>query len=290
VTDIDAVSGFLRVALARNGNAYLSGVSGLTFATGTEPQSAMSSAARSPRSNAALAGMTFLGDADYAGHASVYVGVSDQGNTGSGGRMSDSKSVSVTSAPVNECAGQCGSRAQGVDEDHAFGLLIRHAMRSSYRCRLQRRRCAADRADFDQRHVDAHSLAGLTFQPGDGNGDTSIVFTGSPSDIKIAARRLTFTPTANFNDAASVSIVARPGHTGSGGAKSDSDSVAITVNSVNDAPVNSVPNLRCCCEDQTISFSSAGGTAITVADLEATALRITLHATDGTLSSPTLWA
>src|SRR4029079_16993252 len=48
---------------------------------------------------------------------------------------------------------------------------------------------------------------------------------------------LVFTPDANFNGAASLAITTNDlGNTGSGGAKSDTDSITITVNAVNDAP------------------------------------------------------
>jgi len=88
------------------------------------------------RINAALAGMTFLGDADYAGHASVYCGVSVRA-TPVRRRISDSRASPSTIAPVNDASGQCGSRAQGVDETTLLSSHPAMAMRSSLRCRLQ---------------------------------------------------------------------------------------------------------------------------------------------------------
>ena len=49
---------------------------------------------------------------------------------------------------------------------------------------------------------------------------------------------------------------------GSGGALSDTDTVAITVNAVNDAPVNTVPAPQTTNEDTGLVFSSGNGNAI----------------------------
>src|SRR5262249_45183857 len=80
--------------------------------------------------------------------------------------------------------------------------------------------------------------SGLTFSAGDGTSDATMTFTGTLANINTALNGLTFTPTANFHGSASVQIVTNDqGNTGSGGALGDSDSVSITVTSVNDAPV-----------------------------------------------------
>ena len=51
---------------------------------------------------------------------------------------------------------------------------------------------------------------------------------------------LSFTPTVNYNGAASLQITTNDqGNSGSGGSVCDTDTVNITVNAVNDAPVNS---------------------------------------------------
>ena len=73
-----------------------------------------------------------------------------------------------------------------------------------------------------------------------------MTFQGTIAAINTALNGLTFSPTADFNGAgASLQVVTNDlGNTGSGGAKTDTDSVAITVNAVNDAPVNTVPGLR----------------------------------------------
>jgi hypothetical protein len=78
---------------------------------------------------------------------------------------------------------------------------------------------------------------GLSFSSGDGVGDTSMTFTGSIADINNALNGLSYSGTANFNGAASLTITTNDqGNTGTGGAQSDTDTVNINVTPVNDAP------------------------------------------------------
>ncbi|MBO2012786.1 beta strand repeat-containing protein [Hymenobacter negativus] len=79
---------------------------------------------------------------------------------------------------------------------------------------------------------------GLTFTVGDGAADAAMTFRGTLASINAALNGLVFTPTLNFNGTASLTLAANDlGNTGTGGAKSDSDIVNITVGSTNDAPV-----------------------------------------------------
>ncbi|HEX8772070.1 MAG TPA: tandem-95 repeat protein [Pyrinomonadaceae bacterium] len=87
---------------------------------------------------------------------------------------------------------------------------------------------------------------GLTFTPAgagnDGTNDAQMIFTGALSDINAALNGLTFTPTANYSGSASLAILTDDqGNTGVDGAKTDSDTVNITVNAVNDPPSFIVP-------------------------------------------------
>lgn len=80
--------------------------------------------------------------------------------------------------------------------------------------------------------------AGLTFSTGDGSADASMTFAGTLADINAALDGLTFDPTPDYNGAAALNVTTDDlGNTGAGGAQSDTDSVDITVNAVNDAPV-----------------------------------------------------
>lgn len=111
--------------------------------------------------------------------------------------------------------------------------------------------------------------SGLTFSAGDGTADSTMTFTGTLSAINAALNGLSFAPTANFNGAASLSITTNDqGNSGLGGPLSDSDSVAITVNPVND-PL-------------TITSNGGGATAgITLAENTTTVTTVTSTDIDG---------
>jgi hypothetical protein len=74
------------------------------------------------------------------------------------------------------------------------------------------------------------STAGLSFGTGDGNADATMTFSGTSAAINAALTGLSYTPTANVNGADTLSM------TTSDGSGSDSDTVAINVAAVNDAP------------------------------------------------------
>lgn len=115
---------------------------------------------------------------------------------------------------------------------------------------------------------------GLSFVSGDGNADASMSFSGTLADINAALDGLSFQPALNYTGAAGVQIATSDlGNTGSGGALSDSDAVAITVVPVNDPPVIT---------------SNGGGAAAAVNVAENTTAVTTVAATDVDLPAQTL--
>jgi uncharacterized repeat protein (TIGR01451 family) len=79
-----------------------------------------------------------------------------------------------------------------------------------------------------------NGTAGLTFTPANANNDgvidSTLTFTGTIANINAALNGMTFNPTAGFDGPTSIQIVTNDqGNTGSGGPKSDTDTVSITV-------------------------------------------------------------
>jgi len=73
-------------------------------------------------------------------------------------------------------------------------------------------------------------VGGLSFTVGSGADDATMTFEGSQASINAALNGLTFSPTAGFHGAASLQITTNDlGNAGFGGAKTDTDTVAITV-------------------------------------------------------------
>jgi len=86
------------------------------------------------------------------------------------------------------------------------------------------------------------TLTGLTFTGGsDGTADATMTFHGTLADINTALATAKYSPDANYNGSAQISLNATDGFggtvaTGTGTATTASKNIAVTVNSVNDAP------------------------------------------------------
>ena len=103
VSDADAGSGSLEVSLSMtNGTLTLSGTAGLTFVSGANGTGAMQFTGTLSNLNAALNGMVYSPPSNFQGAAGLGITVSDQGNTGSGGPLSDSRGLGITVNAVND--------------------------------------------------------------------------------------------------------------------------------------------------------------------------------------------
>lgn len=191
--------------------------------------------------------------------------------------------ASVNDAPVNTVPG-----AQSTNEDTALvfnlanGNRIQIADADAWSSSVQVSLSVANGV------LTLAGTAGLSFSTGDGTNDSTLVFTGTIANINAALASLTYTPTANYNGTDTLSIVTNDlGNSGTGGAKSDSDTVAITVNAVNDAPINSVPTTtQVGTEDIAFVFSAGRGNQIQINDIDSGSgdLQVSLAVTNGTLT------
>jgi subtilisin-like proprotein convertase family protein len=90
------------------------------------------------------------------------------------------------------------------------------------------------------------TTTGLTFVDATANGTASVHFTGTIANINTDLATLVYKGTLNYNStrgAETLTMVTNDqGNTGSGGAKSDTDTVGITVNAVNDPPTAAIYN------------------------------------------------
>jgi hypothetical protein len=132
------------------------------------------------------------------------------------------------------------------------------------------------------------STAGLTFSAGDGTADATMTFRGTLAKINIALNGMRFTPAAGFVGAAGVTVTTDDlGARGTGGAQTDTDTVAITVNQLfTQPPVNSVPGTQAATVNTPLVFSSTLGNGIStsLADAGSSPLQITLISTHGSMT------
>ena len=181
--------------------------------------------------------MDYLGNANYSGADALTISVDDQGNTGSGGAKTDSKSVAITVAAVNDAPVLTVPGAKTVDEDTLLsitGISVADVDAASSSVKIT--------MSVANGHLTLAQTTGLTFTVGDGTSDASMMFTGTVTNVNAALATVNYLGNANYSGSDTLTIsVDDQGNTGSGGAKTDSKSIAITVAAVNDAPILTVP-------------------------------------------------
>jgi VCBS repeat-containing protein len=120
----------------------------------------------------------------------------------------------------------------------------------------------------------AHGTLNVTAGAGvSGNGTTSVAITGTAAQINAALAGLAYTGNLNFNGADTLTVATNDG------TATDTDTIAITVNPVNDAPINTVPGAQTVAEDTILPIAG-----VSVADIDSSALSIASSALTTTLS------
>jgi CSLREA domain-containing protein len=227
IADADAESGTLNVTLsANNGVIAITQTTGLTFAGGNIGASVSFSGTLANLNNA-LATAGYRVNAAYNGSSdSISLNVSDNGNTGTGGVKTDSATIAVTisanpndapslSVPGSLAAHEYISATVGTisiaDPDAASGTLS---------------------VTLKVTHGTLHlgQTTGLTFA--DGNTGATLTFSGTLASLNAALSSVEYRSEQYYAGADSlIIIVSDNGNTGTGGALTDTETVAITVTS-----------------------------------------------------------
>ncbi|MBS0437260.1 MAG: tandem-95 repeat protein, partial [Proteobacteria bacterium] len=183
--------------------------------------------------------VVFTPAANYNGPASFTYTVSD-GNGGTSTATVTVNVAAVNDAPINSVPG-----AQAINEDtprvfssaNGNAITVADIDSSSLTTTLS----AANGT------LTLGSTAGVTVT---GNGTGTVTITGSAAAINTALNGTTFTPTANYSGSTSVTVST------SDGSASDTDSIAINI-----TPVADAPSLTIDVRGSTVSFTSSGETA-----------------------------
>ena len=260
---------------------------GLTFTAGTGTGDAtMTFTGTLASINAALNGLSFAPTADYNGSASLQISTSDQGNTGSGGALTDTKTLAITVSAVNDAPIVSVPGSQTVDEDTtltfstAGGNAISVGDVDASGGPVQFTLTATNGT------LQLSTTAGLSFTAGSGLGDATMTFTGTLANVNAALDGLQFVGATNYNGPSSLQVsVSDQGNTGAGGAQTASGTVNITVVAVNDAPTIVGPTLGSSYSTG-VAFSAATGNALLVDDVDAgsAVVQLTLTANGGTIT------
>ncbi|NGZ05237.1 MAG: DUF4347 domain-containing protein, partial [Magnetococcales bacterium] len=220
---------------------------------------------------AALSGLGYAPTAQYNGVDTLVIQTSDLGNSGSGGILSDRDEIAITVHAVNDApANTLDSGSVTVVED---GSIRFHADNGN-QIRVTDGTDTGQAGATDQLSTQLSvSLGTLTVAADSGakvqgNNGATVTITGTAAQVNAALNGLLYRPVANLHGEDSLRIVTRDyGKTGTGGALSDTDSIAIEVVASNDAPLNRSQSeqLRVD-EDGTLIFNSDNRTLLSVSD------------------------
>ena len=162
--------------------------------------------------NAALAGLAYTGNLNFNGADTLTVATND-------GTATDTDTVAITVNAVNDAPVNTVPGAQTVAEDTDAA---------------DRRRLGGGHRQQRAHHhaVGRHGTLNVTAGAGviTGNGTASVTITGTAAQINTALAGLAYTGNLNFNGADTLTVAT------SDGTATDTDTIAITVNPVNDAP------------------------------------------------------
>lgn len=227
--------------------------------------------------NGSIGSVQYTGVGNYNGGDTLTVTANDNGNTGSGVALTDSKTVAITVDAVNNSPVVTVPGAQTINEDIQAGIGgisvsdVDAGSAPNFSVTL-----SVSNGTID--------VAGSGSATVSGNDSATVSVTGSVADVAGSLASTKYTGNANYNGADSLVVKADDnGNTGSGGALTDTKTVAITVAAVNDAPVVTVPAALSGDEGTQISISGIG-----VSDVDADAgtapyLSVTLSAVHGTI-------
>ncbi|NQD93315.1 hypothetical protein HP532_11725, partial [Pseudomonas sp. CrR25] len=179
--------------------------------------------------------LSFTTAANATGNVLLSVSIDDDGNTG-GGNLADSATVTLQVTAVNDAPVNAVPSAQNTNQDQVLifssgnGNLISISDVDAGSGTVRLTLTASNGL------LSLSGITGLSFSAGSGSADSTMTFEGSLVDINAALNGLVFSPTPGYNGAASLQIVSNDlGLSGAGGVQTDSDTIAITVNSLNPA-------------------------------------------------------
>ncbi|MHA6780059.1 tandem-95 repeat protein [Pseudonocardia saturnea] len=241
VSDVDAGAGAIQMSLSatNGGTVTLAGTGGLTFSMGDGTDDATTTFTGTVSDiNAALGGLAVTFAPNYVGPVALTIVASDLGLTGAGPVGVDSDTVTINVGAVNDPPVNSVPGAQTTPEEtpkvfsSAAGNRIGVADPDAGAGLVQVTLTAANGT------VTLGGTGGVSFTSGDGVADATTTFRGTVSAVNTALDGLALTPNPNFTGAATLTVITNDlGNTGSGGPRTDTDAVTVTVTAVDDVPV-----------------------------------------------------
>lgn len=199
------------------------------------------------------------------GADTLTVTINDQGNTGAGGPLSDTEVMGIILLGVNNPPVVSVPAAQSVNEDTALIFSSVNGNALSFTDPDIGTGSATATLSVGQGTLTLGTVAGLGTVSGNGTG--SISLTGTMAAINNALDGLSYQGAQDYHGPDTLAFAVNDqGNTGTfGGPLSDNDTVAITVNPVNDVPTVASLNFNVS-EDGMLTFSLASSEVDTGTD------------------------
>lgn len=287
VADVDAFANAVEVTLtATNGTIALNGLAGLTLLAGNGTADASVTVLGTIASiNAALDGLSFQPTPNFNGAATLTIATDDLGNTGAGGPLSASSSVTINVTQVNQppvntvpgtqtiLAGQ--SLVFSPSNGNALSVFDVDAGGNAIVTTLS--------VPAGTGMLTATAAAGVTIT---GNNGNVVTLTGAQSAINSALNGLTYAPSAAASGAnVTLTITTNDqGNSGTGGPQSATNTVTLRVAPINQPPVNTVPGAQTLNENTSLVFAGAAQIAVADPDAGSATVQVTLSVGKGTLT------
>ncbi|MBD2359125.1 DUF4347 domain-containing protein [Tolypothrix sp. FACHB-123] len=285
---------------ANNGTLKFNGnTTGLTFSDDNGTDGTLQLTGSIADINSALNGLTFTPNADFnnnLGSAYLKIQTDDTGiNQGIGGNLiDDNDTIQISVTPVNDAPVNTVPNSQVVNEDteiNITGLSIKDVdVNENGSSNLQVTLAVTKGL------LKLQSTSGITFANGNNNGNAAISFTGTLDAINaVLAAGVIYQGSQNFNGNDILTITTNDlGNTGKSTPLQDVDTVAITVNVVNDTPVNTFPGAQQAVDEDTqLIFNAANNNRLSISDVDfdpninnqpfINQVKVTLQVSKGTL-------
>ncbi|HSE31384.1 MAG TPA: choice-of-anchor Q domain-containing protein, partial [Pyrinomonadaceae bacterium] len=239
VADVDAGSNPIKITLtATNGTLTLSTTAGLSFITGDGTADAtMMFTGTLTAVNTALNGMSFNPTTDFNGAASLQIVSDDQGNTGTGGPLTDTDTVNITVNAANDApvVTTTAGNLSYTENDPATAIDPGLTVTDGDSANLVGATVAITSGFVSGQDTLAFTTQlGITGNYNSGTGVLTLTGSSSVANYQTALRSVTYQNSSDNPTASrTVTFIADDGSSTSAPATR-----GITINAVNDAPVN----------------------------------------------------
>ena len=269
VTDVDGNLASTQLTVL-NGTVTVTLSGAATISAGLNGSNTLTISGTETDINATLASLVYQGTLNYNGPDTLTVVSTD----GAGVPLSDTDPVAITVNAVNDAPVNTVPGAQAVNEDTALAFTGVNTLSVT---------------DVDGNLASTQltvlngtvtvTLSGAATISAGLNGSNTLTISGTETDINATLATLVYQGTLNYNGPDTLTVVSADG---AGVPLSDTDPVAITVNAVNDAPVNTVPGAQAVNEDTALAFT--GVNTISVTDVDGNLVIAQLTVLNGTVT------